>query len=47
MKIPPIRVPRPSVRRPRPKPDAHREEILKELGYTDAQIRALASEGAI
>ena len=32
---------------PSPLLGQHREEILKELGYTEAQIRALASEGAI
>jgi formyl-CoA transferase len=32
---------------PSPLLGQHREEILKELGYTDAQISALASEGAI
>ena len=32
---------------PSPLLGEHREEILKELGYTDAQIQALASEGAI
>ncbi len=32
---------------PSPPLGPHREEILKELGYTEALIRALASEGAI
>jgi len=32
---------------PSPLLGQHREEILKELGYTDAQIQALASAGAI
>ncbi len=32
---------------PSPLLGQHREKILKELGYTEAQIRALASEGAI
>lgn len=32
---------------PSPLLGQHREEILKELGYTEAQIRALASEGTI
>jgi formyl-CoA transferase len=32
---------------PSPLLGEHREEILKELGYAEAQIRALASEGTI
>ena len=32
---------------PSPLLGQHREEILTELGYTEAQIRALASEDAI
>ena len=32
---------------PAPLLGQHREEILAELGYTDAQIRALAADGAI
>jgi formyl-CoA transferase len=32
---------------PSPLLGQHREEILAELGYTDAQIRALAADGAI
>ena len=32
---------------PSPLLGQHREEILEELGYTDAQIQALAAEGAI
>jgi formyl-CoA transferase len=32
---------------PSPLLGQHREEILAELGYSDAQIRALAADGAI
>jgi formyl-CoA transferase len=32
---------------PSPLLGQHRNEILAELGYTDAQIRGLAAEGAI
>jgi len=32
---------------PSPLLGQHREEILQELGYTETQILALASEGAI
>ena len=32
---------------PSPLLGQHREELLKELGYSDAQIQALAAEGAI
>ena len=32
---------------PSPLLGQHREEILAELGYTEAEIRALAADGAI
>jgi crotonobetainyl-CoA:carnitine CoA-transferase CaiB-like acyl-CoA transferase len=32
---------------PLPDAGAHTDEVLKELGYTDAQIEALRRDGAI
>jgi len=32
---------------PSPLLGQHRQQILAELGYTDAQVRALAADGAI
>jgi len=36
-----------SLRRPSPRLGEHTEEVLREMGYTDEQIRALAASGAI
>jgi formyl-CoA transferase len=36
-----------SLRRPSPRLGEHTEEVLREIGYSDEQIRALAARGAI
>jgi crotonobetainyl-CoA:carnitine CoA-transferase CaiB-like acyl-CoA transferase len=36
-----------AVRTPAPDVGQHTDEILAELGYTEADIRALAADGAI
>jgi crotonobetainyl-CoA:carnitine CoA-transferase CaiB-like acyl-CoA transferase len=38
---------RAAVRRPPPMPGEHTEEILRECGYTDAEIERLRTEGAV
>ena len=38
---------RAAVRRPPPMPGEHTEEILRECGYTDAEIERLRAEGAV
>jgi crotonobetainyl-CoA:carnitine CoA-transferase CaiB-like acyl-CoA transferase len=38
---------RAAVRRPPPMPGEHSEEILRECGYTDAEIQRLRTEGAV